>query len=81
MTEVQFLQPKTVDEAVTYYKNSDGKGKILAGGNSLDHISGKPVTIDIFLKSLRTIERRSLNSAIAKSCRKRPFKGSNLALL
>jgi len=35
MTEVQFLTPKTVDEAVAFYKESDGKAKILAGGTDL----------------------------------------------
>ena len=35
MTEVKFLTPKTVDEAVAFYKESDGKAKLLAGGTDL----------------------------------------------
>ena len=35
MTEVQFLKPKTVDEAIDFYKESGGKAKILAGGTDL----------------------------------------------
>ena len=35
MTEVQFLTPKTVDEAIDFYKESGGKAKILAGGTDL----------------------------------------------
>ena len=35
MTEVQYLKPKTIDEAVSLYKESDGEAKILAGGTDL----------------------------------------------
>ena len=35
MTEVQYLKPKTIDEAVSLYKESDGEGKFLAGGTDL----------------------------------------------
>ena len=35
MTEVQYLKPKTIHEAVSLYKESDGEAKILAGGTDL----------------------------------------------
>ncbi len=52
MTEVQFLTPKTVDEAVAFYKESDGNAKILAGGTDLlvqirSGISSPDTIIDI----------------------------------
>ena len=35
MSEVQFLTPKTIDETVSFYNESDGEAKILAGGTDL----------------------------------------------
>ena len=35
MSEVQFLSPNTIDEAINLYSTSSGKAKILAGGTDL----------------------------------------------
>ena len=35
MTDIQYLAPRTLDEAISAYAAADGAGRILAGGTDL----------------------------------------------
>ena len=35
MTDIQYLAPSTLDEAISAYAAADGAGRILAGGTDL----------------------------------------------